>query len=75
MLEVDKFSQTLLAVNKLVGDEFTVTNTVVAGDVQTGVPGFTTLSVIVFVPGVDQLNVCEPTPTGLPPIQPPQFQL
>jgi hypothetical protein len=61
--------------NELVGVSFTVTKTLVIGEVQAGGPLLITVSVMVFVPEVFQLMVCGPFPVGLPPIQELQFQL
>jgi hypothetical protein len=62
-------------VKELVGVSFTVTNTLVIGEVQAGGPLLITVKVSVLVPAVFQLKVCGPTPVGLPPIQEAQFQL
>lgn len=64
-----------VAVNKLVGVSFTVTVTLVNGEVHAGLPGFTTIKEIVFTPVLPQLIVCGPAPTGLPPLQPSHIQL
>ena len=57
------------------GVGFTVTKTVVIGEVQMGEPGLTTCKVMVFTPVAFQLTVWGPCPVGLPPLQPSQFQL
>lgn len=74
-LEVEGATQMLVSegFKELVGTGFTVTISVITGEVQAGVPGLTSCKVIVLVPVVFHDKVWGPCPVGFPPVQPLQF--